>query len=43
MNLYLIAALIGLAVLFLVITVTWIKAIHDQMRDDAQEGFSDER
>jgi hypothetical protein len=36
MNIYVIAALIGLAVVFIVITWTWIQAIRQQ-RDEAQE------
>jgi hypothetical protein len=36
MNLYVIAALIGLAVVFIVITWTWVQAIRQQ-RNDALE------
>jgi len=43
MSIELVFALIGLTVLFGVMIGTTVKAIHNQMRDEAQEGFSDER
>jgi len=42
MSLYLVFALFGLTVLFAVMIGTTVKAIHNQMRDEAQEGFNDE-
>jgi hypothetical protein len=41
-NPYVIAALIGLALVFAVITWTWIQAIRQQ-RDDAREDMRHER
>jgi hypothetical protein len=43
MSVYLVFTLFVLAVIFAVMIGTTVKSIHDQMRDEAQEGFSDER